>query len=310
MTGVLLVDKPSGPTSHDVVARVRRSSGERRIGHTGTLDPTATGLLPLVLGQATRLSALLTGGDKTYEATIRLGFATATDDTEGEPLGLADAEGQAGLAGAEGGGGVRVAAGEVEAALAAFRGSFDQKPPVHSAKKVGGRRAYDLARQDRPVELTPVGVTVHALELLSVDGDLIRLRVTATAGFYVRALARDLGDVLGCGAHLHELRRTRSGTFDVADAVPLDEVERLGPAVADRLISPSEALPSLLSVRLTEAGLKRARHGNPVGPEHVEGHWVPPSSTVGPVKVVTADGELLALAHSRGGALHPVVVLG
>jgi tRNA pseudouridine55 synthase len=306
MTGILLIDKPSGPTSHDVVARLRRSTGERRVGHTGTLDPRATGLLPLVLGQATRLSALLTGGDKTYEAAIRLGFATDTDDTEGEPI--PSAEGRARRAEGEGEGGPSV--DRIEQALAAFRGTFEQRPPTHSAKKVAGRRAYDMARQERPLDLAPVTVTVHALDLLGVDADVVRVRVTATAGFYVRALARDLGEALGCGGHLQALRRTRSGTFDVAAAIPLDEAERLGGAVAARLITPSDALPALVSVRLTEAGLRRARHGNPVGPEHIEGHWVPPSTTAGPVKVVSPDGELLALAHSRGGALHPVVVLG
>jgi tRNA pseudouridine55 synthase len=296
MNGVLLIDKPAGPTSHDVVARIRRTTKERSVGHTGTLDPRATGLLPLVLGRATRLAALLTGGDKTYEATIRLGFPTSTDDADGEPLGPASAA----IPGAE----------EIAGALERFRGTFDQRPPAHSAKKVGGRRAYELARREQPVELAPVAVTVRALELAGVEGDRVRIRVTATAGFYVRALARDLGEALGCGGHLEALRRTGSGAFDVAEAVPLDEAERLGPALAGRLIPPADALPFLPEVRLTEGGLARARHGNPVGPEHLEAHWIPPPSTPGPVKVLGPDGALVALAHSRGGALHPVVVLG
>ena len=302
MTGVLLIDKPSGPTSHDVVARIRRASGQRRIGHTGTLDPLATGLLPLLFGQATRLSALLTGSDKTYEAAIRLGFATDTDDADGKTVHGAV------RSVARSGGPVHRA--RIDAALDAFRGTFNQRPPAHSAKKVAGRRAYEMARQDRPLDLAPVPVTVHALELLDVGADIVRIRVTATAGFYVRALARDLGEALGCGAHLQELRRTRSGTFEVAEAIPLEEAERLGPGVSGRLIPAAEALPALVAVRLTEAGVRRARHGNSVGPEHVEGHWLPPPSTAGPVKVMAPDGELLALAHSRGGALHPVVVLG
>lgn len=296
MTGVLLIDKPTGPTSHDVVARIRRTSGERSVGHTGTLDPRATGLLPLVLGSATRLAALLTGGDKTYEAAIRLGVATDTDDADGKPTGPRA--------------GTLPDRAHVERALEQFRGTFEQTPPAHSAKKVGGRKAYDLARRDRPIELKPVTVTVRALELVEVDGDLVRLRVTATSGFYVRALARDLGAALGCGGHLADLRRTRSGGFDVNDAIPLDEAERLGPGLADRLIAPADALPHLSAVRLTESGLRRALHGNPVGPEHLEGRWLPPPSTPGPVRVLGTDGRLVALAHSRGGALHPIVVLG
>ena len=297
MTGILLIDKPAGPTSHDVVARIRRATKEKRIGHTGTLDPRATGLLPLVLGPATRLAGLLTGTDKTYEAVIRLGLATTTDDGEGEPVPEAVR-------------GPVPPAAAIDAALAAFRGTFDQRPPAHSAKKVAGRRAYDLARRDQAPELAPVPVTVRALDVLGIDGDRVRLRVTATAGFYVRALARDLGEALGCGGHLESLRRTASGTFQVADAIPLEDAERLGEDLVGRVIPPAEALPFLPEVRLTAVGLTRARHGNPVGPEHLEAHWLPPPSTPGPVKVLGPDGALVALAHSRGGALHPAVVLG
>jgi tRNA pseudouridine55 synthase len=298
VTGVLLIDKPAGPTSHDVVARLRRSSGERRIGHTGTLDPRATGLLPLVLGQATRLASLLTSGDKTYEAVLRLGYATSTDDADGEPLGPAASR--------------LPADADIEGALGAFRGTFEQRPPTHSAKKVAGHRAYDLARRDRPVTLTPVRVTVRELALLGRSGDEVRIRVTATAGFYVRGLARDLGERLGCGGHLGSLRRTRSGRLAVEDALPLDEAERLGPAVSARLLSPDAALPHLESVRLTAAGVNRARHGNAVGPEHLEGRAVPATGPTDaqPVKLLDSEGRLMALAHRRGGALHPVVVLG
>jgi tRNA pseudouridine55 synthase len=297
MTGILLIDKPQGPTSHDVVARIRRSSRERSVGHTGTLDPRATGLLPLVMGRATRLASLLTGSDKTYEATIRLGFATTTDDADGEALGSAVPA-------------PTMQSGDLDSTLDRFRGTFEQVPPAHSAKKVRGRKAYELARKDVPVALAPVTVTVRALEVLGVRDDLVRIRVTATAGFYVRALARDLGAALGCGGHLAALRRTRSGTFDVADAVPLDEAERLGEAVASKVIAPADALPFLTAVRLTASGLARVRHGNPVGPEHLENQWVPPPSTPGPVKILDADGSLVALAYPRAGALHPVTVLG
>jgi tRNA pseudouridine55 synthase len=294
--GLLLIDKPAGPTSHDVVLRLRKSSGERRVGHTGTLDPRATGLLPLVFGRATRLASLIAGGDKTYEAVIRLGVATDTDDADGRPLGEVAASLPASAA--------------VEAALAAFRGTFDQLPPSHSAKKVAGQKAYDLARREKPVDLAPAAVTVRALEVLGHEADLMRIRVTATSGFYVRALARDLGTALGCGAHLHALRRTGSGAFDVAQAMPLEQAEALRQEVAGRLLSPLAALPDLAAVTLTETGLKRALHGNSLGPEHLEGRVVPAGVAARPVRVVGPDGRLVALAHARGGALHPVVVLG
>jgi tRNA pseudouridine55 synthase len=296
MDGVLLIDKPSGPTSHDVVARLRRTTGERAIGHTGTLDPRATGLLPLVLGRATRLASLLTGGDKTYDAVIRLGFATDTDDADGKPTGAVSE---------------RFPDDEAIAqVLATFSGTFEQMPPTHSAKKVGGRKAYDLARRDQAVALRAVEVTVRALELTGRDPEALRVRVTATAGFYVRALARDVGAALGCGGHLTTLRRTASGSFAVEDAIPLDEAERLGPEVGARMISPAAALPHLPAVTLGLAGLKRVLHGNPVGPESLENQWIPSAGAAGPVRLLGPDGRLVALAHARGGALHPVVVLG
>ena len=297
MDGLLLIDKPAGPTSHDVVARLRRSSGERSIGHTGTLDPRATGLLPLVFGRATRLASLVAGGDKTYVATIRLGFATETDDAAGKPLGEAASH--------------LPAPATVEAALARFIGTFDQLPPSYSARKVQGQRAYDLARQARPVALKPSPVTVLSLERLEVSRDLVRVRVTSSSGFYVRSLARDLGAALGCGGHLQALRRERHGIFDVRDALSLDDAERLGRGVGARLLSPADALPALPVVRLTAAGLTRAVHGNSLGPEHLEDRCVPAvGASAGPVRVLADDGRLVALAHVRGGALHPVVVLG
>lgn len=296
MDGVLLIDKPSGPTSHDVVARLRRTSGEKSIGHTGTLDPRATGLLPLVLGRATRLASYLSGGDKSYDATIRLGFATDTDDADGRPLGGAATS--------------LPDDGAIDAAIAGFAGPIEQTPPAHSAKKVGGRKAYEMARRDEPVVLKPVAIAVCDITGTGREGDIVHLRVTASSGFYVRALARDLGVRLGCGAHLVALRRTHSGTFDVSEALPFEEAERLGQDVIGRLLPPAAALAGLASVRLTEAGLRRAIHGNPLGPEHLEGRWVPPATSPSPVRVIASDGRLVALARSRGGALHPVVVLG
>ena len=300
MDGVLLIDKPIGPTSHDAVARMRRALGERSIGHTGTLDPRATGLLPLVVGRATRLASLLTSGDKPNEATIRLGVSTTTDDAEGEPIG----EEAAALPDDE----------AVRAALEEFRGEIAQVPPRHSAKKVSGTRAYALARRDRPVELAPVAVTVKRLEWVHRHERDLQVTVSATAGFYVRSLARDLGQRLGCGAHLAALRRTASGAFTIDAAIPLEEAEQMGRTAADRLLSPADALPHLAAVRLTESGLRRALHGNPVAPEDLEGRVVPPPPQGGgpvlPIRLLGPDGRLVALAHARGGALHPVVVLG
>ncbi len=294
MDGVLLIDKPRGLTSHDVVARLRGITGERRVGHTGTLDPLATGLLPLVFGRATRLASLLAAGDKTYEATVTLGQSTDTDDSEGRPIGLA--------------GDTAHVAGQLHEVLQTLRGTFDQTPPSHSAKKVAGTPAYALARQDRPVALKPVSVTVHALDLIEQAGPTLRLRMRVTPGFYVRALARDLGARLGCGAHLSALRRTETGSFVVEDALGLDEALRLGPAVAARLIAPAAALPALPAVVVTAPGLERVRHGNPVGPAHIAGAWTVDGAAA--VKILAGDGRLAALGRWRGPLLHPVVVLG
>jgi tRNA pseudouridine55 synthase len=296
MNGVLLIDKPSGPTSHDVVARLRQVTRERSIGHAGTLDPLATGLLVMLLGKATRLATLLSGHDKTYEAALRLGWATTTDDAAGErldgPLGPLPTD------------------QELAEALATFTGSFEQMPPQHSAKKVGGHKAYDLARRDQHVNLKPATVMVRSLDLTGREGDLVRLTMTVGAGFYVRSLARDLGDRLGCGAHLHALRRTRSGTFDVSAATSLDDADRMGASLEPRLISLADALPELPAVRLSEGGLVRVRHGNPVGPQLVEGAWAPAASGLTKIRLLDESGALIALADLRGGLLHPSVVLG
>ena len=295
MDGVLLVDKPSGPTSHDVVGRLRRTSGEKRIGHTGTLDPRATGLLPLVFGRATRLASRLTAHRKTYEADIQLGVATDTDDADGEPLGEPVA--------------VTADAATLNRALGSFVGAIDQTPPRHSAKKIAGERAYEIARRDEPVTLAPVPVTVYELTNLGRDGDRVRVRVTASSGFYVRALARDLGIALGCGGHLASLRRTMVGQFRVESGLALGEAERLGRAVAEQLMPMADALADLPAVGLTDTGLTRVRHGNAAGPEHLDHHALPPPSA-GEIRLLGPGGELVALAHSRGGFLHPVLVVG
>jgi tRNA pseudouridine55 synthase len=298
MDGVLLVDKPSGPTSHDVVARIRSVARERSVGHTGTLDPRATGLLPLVLGKATRLASVLAGGDKTYEASVRLGVSTSTDDGDGTVTDLFT--------------GPLPDASQIDEALTAFRGTFEQTPPTHSAKRIGGQKAYDLARREVPVVLKPVTVTVQSLVRHAYEAGTVRLELTVTSGFYVRALARDLGRALGCGAHLDALRRTRVGRFEVTQALPLAEAERLGPDVRGHLLSPGDALAEFPAVTVTELGLKRAVHGNSLGPEHLEMRYVPPAglTAAGRVRILAPDGRLVALANSRGGLLHPAVVLG
>jgi len=295
--GVLLIDKPSGPTSHDVVARVRSVSGERSVGHTGTLDPRATGLLALVLGKATRLASVLSGSDKTYDATIRLGSTTDTDDADGSVTSTS---------------GSRPDDQAIDAALLQFTGTFDQLPPNHSAKKIGGHKAYDLARRSEPVALKTASVTVRALHRTGRNGDLISLVVSASAGFYVRALARDLGQALGCGAHLDALRRTMVGRFDVAQALPLDAAERLGPGLSAHVLSPADALVEFPSVTVNADGLRRVLHGNPLSPDHLQGRAIPVGGSAPSmrVRVLADDGHLLALAASRGGALHPTVVLG
>ncbi len=210
--GVLAVDKPAGPTSHDVVARARKALGERRVGHTGTLDPFATGLLMLCVGKATRLAEYLTGLDKTYEAVARLGAATDTLDPEGEVV--AESDGWKDLTPAS-----------VEAALGALRGDLDQIPPAYSAKKIAGEAAHRRVRRGEEVALEPRRVTVHELELTRLELPEVAFRVRCSSGTYVRALARDLGEALGVGAHLTALRRTAVGPFGVGGAVSLEDLE-------------------------------------------------------------------------------------
>lgn len=298
--GVIVVDKPRGPTSHDIVAEARRALQTRRIGHTGTLDPLATGVLPLVLGQATRLSQFLTGAAKGYEAAIRLGVATATYDAEGDVRRTTSFEGVA-----------RITDVEIERALDAFRGTFDQLPPPYSAKKIAGVRAYSLARRQLEVPTTPVRVTVTRLELLERCGDLVRVRVEAAAGFYVRSLAHDLGERLGCGAHLDELRRYRSGPFTLEDAITIEEL-RAGAEAAETYVVPMEhLLEDLPVVELSDSGTIRARHGNALGPADARPRAgsIPPEG--GLCRLFSGEGRLVALARrSTAGSLQPVVVLG
>ena len=274
--GLLLVDKPAGMTSHDVVDRARHALHERRVGHAGTLDPFATGLLVLLVGKATRLIAYLPGEPKVYDATIRFGVATDTDDVTGAPV-------------AEAAFPERKA---VERAMTVLTGEFEQRPPVYSAKQVGGTRAYAAARRGAPLDLAPVRVRVERWELREWRGDACDVTVTCGGGTYVRALARDVGVLAGSAAHLVALRRTGSGPFSVRDAVPVAELS------PDALRPPLDALPGLDRVSLTDSAAARVAHGNAVA----AGGGGARAALLAP------DGALLALADRKGGEWRPRVV--
>ena len=284
LDGVLVVDKPAGPTSHDIVDRVRRAFGLRRVGHTGTLDPFATGVLAVCLGKATRLARFLAEGEKLYRATIRLGFATTTDDATGEPIGEA-------LPG-------HFDEASLGDALARFRGSFHQVPPAYSAKHVGGRRLYELARRGETGPRAGVLVTVHAIELLEAAGDLIEIEVRCAPGTYIRALGRDLGESLGVGGHLTALRRLRSGAFGLEQAVPAD---RLAASSRPMVIPLSGLLDAMPAVRVSAEGREAVRHGRGLGRLLVASGF--PESPPDRVRVLDESGRLLALAVPRGFGL-------
>ena len=309
MNGVLIVDKPVGPTSHDVVARVRRAIGNSRIGHTGTLDPLATGVLALVIGRATRLAQFLAADEKEYIAGVRLGWATATYDAEDRMV-----RGDDGtltlLPPAQPPPDVTEAA--LGAALASFTGAYAQMPPPFSAKKIAGTPAYLLARLRKEVELSAAPVTVHELQLLGYAGGLATVRIVSSSGFYVRSLAHDVGQRLGCGAHLESLRRVRAGDFREADATPLHVIQAEGTGALARLQPMTSLLRKLPHVVVNERGARRAAHGNALGRDDLEG--VEPEATAavrpaGPVRVLGHDGALLAIGKADGDILQPIVVL-
>ena len=264
MDGVLIIDKPAGMTSHDVIARVRRIVGERRVGHTGTLDPFATGVLIVLVGKATRLAQFLIRSVKEYEAVIRLGFATDTGDVTGKPL----------AAIAEKTDPWRKA--EIEEALATLRGAIEQVPPMYSAKKLGGKKLYELARRGEEVKREAVRVTIHSLELIGNSGGSfpqniegttdIRVRVACSAGTYVRTLAEDLGKRLGVGAHVAELRRTKAGNFGLTEATTLNQLEESvrQNSLGDLLVTPDFALEFLPCVSLNSLDVQRTYQGLPL----------------------------------------------
>lgn len=298
MDGALIIDKPAGLTSHDVVARVRRALGLRRVGHTGTLDPFATGVLVVLVGRATRLAQFLSGAEKEYEGVIRFGYATETGDLTGGRLDDDETE----LTRRTGTKGIRSEA--IEAALASLRGEIEQTPPMYSAKKVQGRKLYELARRGEEIERAPVRVNISKFEALAQSGELLRhnedgtcdlcVQVVCSAGTYVRTLAESVGQLLGVGAHLSALRRTRAGQFRIERALSLGALELTSPQdIANQiLISPNEALAQLPFVRLnaTDAGRVRNGAGVPVT-SGMENEW----GNEQPVRMRDEKGDLLAV---------------
>ncbi|MGH7525836.1 MAG: tRNA pseudouridine(55) synthase TruB [Gemmatimonadales bacterium] len=281
----MLVDKPAGITSHDAVQRVRRALGTRAAGHTGTLDPFATGLLVVLLGRATRLARFVEAQPKTYLATARLGVRTDTDDVTGAVLGAAAAE-------------TPVGESVVRQTLAGFAGVQRQRPPVYSAKQVGGARSYRLARRGEAVVLPEVTITVHAIELLWYREPELGFRATVSAGTYLRAIARDLGDRLGVGAHLTALRREAIGPLRIEEAVALDRV------ALEAVVPPRRVLSHLPALELDEPARRAVVQGRavPGGPVR--------SGDTGAVVALLAGGELVAVANEADGWLRPTVVLG
>ena len=311
MDGVLVIDKPEGVTSHDVVSTARRLLGEKRIGHTGTLDPLATGVLPLACGRATRLVRFLTASDKDYEATILFGVTTDTLDVTGKETSRS---------------GRTPSPEALAAALRTFEGGQMQVPPAYSAKKIGGRRAYEFARRDEPVELAAVPVRVSGIELLEYAhpstalGASARIALTCSAGFYVRGLVRDLGERLGTGATLEALRRTRSGEFTLEEAMDLDKLAPIrdrtnpesrvpNPGLETVLIPMEKLLTGFPSVTVTAEGLTRVSHGQHVRPADVAGTL--PSTAAEWVRLLDGGGTLVGLGTPQpvSGFLHPEVVL-
>ena len=290
LNGVIVVDKPAGWTSHDVVAKMRNILGERSIGHLGTLDPMATGVLPLVIGKMTRLCQFYEDSEKAYDGSIRFGFATDTYDAEGDQVGPGHE--------------VKVTLEEIIAAAAKFVGKLQQVPPPFSAKKIKGVPAYKLARRKQAVELKAVEVEVKEFAVLGLEGDLAEFRSRVASGTYVRCLAHEMGQNLGCGAHLASLRRTAVAEFLLEDS---HTIEQVAEAVAqgrldDVMIHPRRVLPGIPSVTADDDTAGKIRHGRSVNlADFSRSKWV---------KVFVGQSELICLASRVAGSLfHPKVVL-
>ncbi len=293
MDGVIVVDKPEGLTSHDVVNRMRRLANTRKVGHLGTLDPMATGVLPLVLDRATRLAQFFSSGEKTYDARVQFGWATDTYDREGSPTSEPVAP--------------HFTRPELEAVLERFRGTILQTPPAFSAKKIAGTPAYRLARKHIAVELEPVQVQVFALELGEFDGTIARLCVRCSAGTYLRGIAHDVGRQLGCGAFLTALRRTVAGEFTESQSRTLEALQELerGGALEEALIPASQVLPEIPNATVDALTAGQIRHGKDfrLSPfvERADAKYV---------KAFGPEGDLIAIGEVRLPNLyHPVLVL-
>ncbi len=290
MNAVLIIDKPAGLTSHDVVNRVRRILRERSVGHLGTLDPSATGVLPLVIGSFTRLAQFYAASEKAYEGVIRFGFATDTYDADGEAVGIPQ--------------NVAPTLDEVRQIAAAFRGFVEQVPPAFSAKKIQGVPAYKLARKQKEVVLKPVRVEIKEFEIVDVDGDRASFHARVASGTYLRSVAHDMGQQRGCGAHLQSLRRTAVAEFDLTDAHTLEELEtpERADALEDLFVHPRKLLPRLPSVTANEEMAAHIRSGRTVN--------LPEFSKAQQVKVFSGQRELIAIATRVAGTLfHPRIVL-
>jgi tRNA pseudouridine55 synthase len=301
VSGVLLLDKPEGPTSHDMVRLVRRALGLRRVGHTGTLDPFASGLLVLCAGRATRLADLFHHLPKRYAAQVVLGIETTTDDLTGEPVERLETWRDLD----------RV---EFDRVLDSLRGELLQVPPAYSAKRVRGRRAYSLAREGTPVELNPSAVTVHSIEVTGWTPPTVALDMWVSTGTYVRALARDLGRALGCGGHLSALRRTQIGPFEVGEGTSMTELDSWPDALEmpPELMSPLLALRWLPIRRLNSTEVDDVSHGRSVPEgtveESVSGGYPVQDTSSWPVALAFED-ELVAVAVRMAGLLQPIKVL-
>jgi tRNA pseudouridine55 synthase len=303
VNGLLVVDKPGGMTSHDVVNRLRKVTGERSIGHLGTLDPMATGVLPLLMGKYTRLAQYFSTAEKCYAGSIRFGFATDTYDADGEPAGLDVWLDQS----------CRITLEQVSAAAARFHGEMEQVPPPFSAKKIAGKPAYKLAREGKPVELSPAKVRIDSFVIERMDGAEAAFTMQISAGGYVRSVAHELGRDLGCGAYLSRLRRTRAGAFALDEAHTLEELEALAGnpngvagnvgALESLCVHPRLLLPEMPSVTGDSMALGRLRNGAQAN--------LPEFSAATLVKVFAGPRDLVGIAKRVAGTLfQPVVVMG
>jgi tRNA pseudouridine55 synthase len=293
LNGLLVLDKPAGMTSHDVVSLVRRATGEKSIGHLGTLDPMATGVLPLLVGRYTRLAQFFSQADKQYTGAIRFGFATDTFDAEGEAVGEAME--------------LRLGLAVLRKLAERFHGEIDQVPPVYSAKKLGGVAAHKLARAGKPVPVKAARITIHKFELLSLEGDTATFMMTVSAGGYVRSVAHELGQLAGCGAHLSALRRVRAGAFTLEQSITVEQLKEASSsgaaAIAALLHHPRTLLPEIPSVTVDDQIAGRMRNGMQVN--------LPEFSRAPLVKVFTSPTELIAIARRIAGTLmQPHVVIG